>query len=207
MPRPGLFRPDADRRRTLLAYRYTAKGFSPVHRRGNARGRERDRLPGPGSRGAAIRWSRSGTPDRLPAWIWIRSPPTRGPYKPIAQIAAGIDLSGAGRLQGLCRGRQSAPNFADPLGLHVDLTAAVYSGRRHRQRRATAHQIGFGVTRRGKLRLKYNATDFYDLFGPTKDEPQGYSAGVRYHQYWSTRTRRPRVHDQRRVLRRSGYAA
>ncbi|HEX9407725.1 MAG TPA: hypothetical protein VF975_10445, partial [Thermoanaerobaculia bacterium] len=34
-----------------------------------------------------------------------------------------------------------------------------------------------------KVRLGYNATDFYDLFGPTRVSRKGQSASVSYHQY------------------------
>jgi len=72
-------------------------------------------------------------------------------------------------------------NFADPLAMHkLNLAVSITpsEGIPNDQRwhaRATYSRMNW------KARFKYNAADFYDLFGPTKTSRKGYSLGLSYH--------------------------
>jgi hypothetical protein len=69
-------------------------------------------------------------------------------------------------------------NASDPLGLRAfDLTAAVSPGRERLHLKFGYDGVPW------KIRLGLNATDFYDLFGPTKVSRKGRAASVSYHHY------------------------
>lgn len=71
-------------------------------------------------------------------------------------------------------------NFAGPIGLHsFDLTASYTpNGRLPKNERL---HLDFNYAHWGlKINAKYNAADFYDLFGPTKTSRKGYSLGLQY---------------------------
>ncbi len=175
----GFFRPIPLTDNKVLAYSYNAKGFSPVL------------VPiEPRQDLAAIDYLGQQVVERHPVVKdWNAGSPARvdldkvttyaGPYRPIAQTRLGSvypvlegykDTAAAGlRL-----------NFSDPLGLNAfDITAAVSNGNSDERLHLKA---GFDHTP-WKLRLNYNATDFYDLFGPTKTSRKGHSAALSYHQY------------------------
>ncbi|NIR52730.1 hypothetical protein GWO43_29345, partial [candidate division KSB1 bacterium] len=71
-------------------------------------------------------------------------------------------------------------NFQDQLGLSgFDLTAS-YSPDRDLPSDERVH-VGFNFHHwQWKLTAKYNDSDFYDLFGPTKTSRKGYSVGLEY---------------------------
>ncbi|HSP17749.1 MAG TPA: hypothetical protein VLV78_23595 [Thermoanaerobaculia bacterium] len=176
----GLFRPIPISSDEMIAYRYTTKGFSPVriavHPREDI---------------SAINYLGQEVVERFPVVkTWNAGSPARvnldevttyaGPYRPVAQTRLGAvypvlegykDTVAAG----------ARLNFSDPLGLNsMELTAAV-SPRSHGNERA---HIKFGLDHAPwKLRLNYNATDFYDLFGPTKTSRKGHSASLSYHHF------------------------
>lgn len=176
----GLFRPIPISQTEMVAYRYTAKGFTPVV------------LPiKPREDINAIDYLGQQVVERFPiVKSWNAGSPARinldqvttyaGPYKPIAQTRLGS-------VYPVIEGYKSTVaaglrlNFSDPLGLNqVDLTAAVSNARKNDERLHL--KLGFDHTP-WRLRLHYNATDFYDLFGPTKVSRKGYSAAGAYHQF------------------------
>ena len=176
----GLFRPIAISTSEMVAYKYTSKGFTPVV----IPIKTREDIN-------AINYLGQRVVERFPiVKSWNAGSPARvdldkvttyaGPYRPIAQTRLGSvypvlegyrDTVAAGvRL-----------NFSDPLGLNsVDVTAAVSNT--HKSDERLHFKLGFDHTP-WRLRLNYNATDFYDLFGPTKVSRKGYSAAGAYHQF------------------------
>ncbi len=176
----GLFRPIPVSPQEMIAYRYTSKGFSPVriaiHPREDI---------------SAINYLGQEVVERYPiVKSWNAGSPARvnldevttyaGPYRPVAQTRLGAvypvlegykDTVAAG----------ARLNFSDPLGLNaIDLTAAISPRSDSKER----FHVKAGLDHAPwKVRLNYNATDFYDLFGPTKTSRKGHSASISYHQY------------------------
>ncbi len=176
----GLFRPIPISSTQMIAYKYTSRGFTPVV------------LPiQPRDDINAIDYLGQQVVERFPVVkSWNAGSPARvnvdevttyaGPYKPIAQTRLGS-------VYPVIEGYKSTVaaglrlNFSDPLGLNqVDLTAAVSNARKNEERLHL--KLGFDHTP-WRLRVNYNATDFYDLFGPTKVSRKGYSAAGAYHQF------------------------
>jgi hypothetical protein len=173
----GLFRPIPMADGRLLAYRYSASGFSPVIV-------QEEVLTDLN----AIRYLGQQVAEKRPVVKeWIAGSPARidldevttysGLYHPVRQI-------GLGSVYPVVEGYRDSVavglrfNFADPLGLHaLDLTAAI-SPEENVPSDERIH-LKFGYDRSPwKLRLRWNASDFYDLFGPTKTSRKGYSASV-----------------------------
>ena len=178
----GLFRPiPTGEPDELIAYRYTAKGFSPV--RVAAAVREDIN---------AIRYLGQQVVERHPVVKeWNAGSPARvnldevttgaGDYRMFPQLRRGsVYPVLEGYKDTVAAGVRM--NFADPLGLNVvDITAAVSGGNVDSDER---YHLKVGYDRAPwSLRLAYNATDFYDLFGPTKVSRKGHSAGLTYHRF------------------------
>ncbi|MGZ8850480.1 MAG: YncE family protein [Thermoanaerobaculia bacterium] len=176
----GLFRPMAISNDSMIAYRYTARGFSPVFVGIKARQDIN-----------AINYLGQQVVERHPiVKTWNAGSPARvnldevttyaGPYRPMLQTRLGS-------LYPVVEGYKSTAaagirfNFSDPLGLNtIDVTAAASpqsaSSERLHLKAGLEHPPW-------KLRLNYNATDFYDLFGPTRTSRKGHSAALSYHQF------------------------
>jgi hypothetical protein len=74
-------------------------------------------------------------------------------------------------------------NFADPMGLRaLKVTTAVTAGDGVDDSERF-HASAVYNAAPWELQLRYNATDFYDLFGPTKTSRKGYSAAGTYGRY------------------------
>jgi len=175
----GLFRPIPISPDTMVAYRYTSKGFSPVTIRIEPRQDVN-----------AINYLGQEVVERHPVVkSWNAGSPARvnldevttyaGPYRPFAETRLGSFYPVVeGYKDTVAAGVRF--NFSDPLGLNsADLTAALSggdSGERLHLKAGLDHTPW-------KLRLNYNATDFYDLFGPTKTSRKGHSASLSYHQF------------------------
>jgi len=177
----GLFRPIPLSDHDLIAYQYTAKGFSPV------------RLPSePREDITAIRYLGQQVVEKHPVVkSWNAGSPARvnldqvttytGPYRPFSRLRLGS-------VYPVIEGYKNTAtaglrfNVSDPLGLRAfDLTAAVSPG--HVKSDERLHfKLGYDGSP-WRVRLRYNATDFYDLFGPTKTSRKGYSAFTSYHQF------------------------
>jgi len=71
-------------------------------------------------------------------------------------------------------------NFMGPIGLHnINLTGS-YSPANNLSNDERWHGDLSYAYMNWKVRLTYNAADFYDLFGPTKVSRKGYSLGIQY---------------------------
>jgi hypothetical protein len=178
----GYFRPLPVASDRLIAYRYTSQGFLPVE------------LPIEVLEDInAIEYLGQQIADNHPiVKEWNAGSPARvnldevttytGPYTPVAQL-------GLGSVYPVIEGYKDSVaagfrfNFADPLGLNaIDFTAA-YSPDDKLDSDERLH-LNLGYRRAPwEVRLKHNATDFYDLFGPTKVGRKGYSGGVTYRDY------------------------
>lgn len=177
----GLFRPVPIDHRDLIAYRYTARGFAPV------------RIPiQPRQDITAIRYLGQEVVEKHPVVkSWNAGSPARvnldevttytGPYRPWSRLRLGS-------VYPVVEGYKNTAtaglrfNASDPLGLRAfDFTAAV-SPRQEKRDERLHLKLGFDGAP-WRVRLRYNATDFYDLFGPTKTSRKGYSASAAYHQF------------------------
>jgi hypothetical protein len=173
----GLFRPIPISEDTMIAYRYTSRGFSPVL------------VPiQPREDVSAINYLGQQVVERYPiVKSWNAGSPARvkldevttyaGRYSPVRQTRLGSFYPVVeGYKDTVAAGMRF--NFSDPLGLNtVDVTAAISRGAEKTHLKAGWEHVPW------KLRLNYNATDFYDLFGPTKTSRKGHSATLSYHQY------------------------
>ncbi|MEO8216178.1 MAG: hypothetical protein ABI718_03760 [Acidobacteriota bacterium] len=178
----GLFRPVSFSDNTLLAFRYTTGGFVPVLlpievrediNAVNYLGQEVvEKYP-------IVKSWNAGSPARVDL---DKITTYNGPYDAFSQIRLGsVYPVLEGYKDTVAAGLRF--NASDPLGLDsIDLTAA-YSPDNSLKSDERLH-LNFGYSHSPwKVRLKYNATDFYDLFGPTKVSRKGYSAAGSYQKY------------------------
>jgi hypothetical protein len=178
----GLFRPLPVGNDRLLAWRYTAKGFSPV----TIPMETREDINAINYLGQEVvekhpivkEWN-AGSPARIDL---DEKTTFTGPYNPIAQLGLGsIYPVLEGYKDSVAAGFRA--DFADPLGLHsVDLTLAYTPDDAIDSDEKLHANLGWSRAP-WDVRLKYNATDFYDLFGPTKQSRKGHSGEVNYHRY------------------------
>lgn len=178
----GLFRPVPLSDDQLLAYRYTTKGFIPV----TIPIEVREDL-------SAVNYLGQEVVEKFPiVKSWSAGSPARvdldkvttyaGPYKAVGQMHLGsVYPVLEGYKDTLAAGLRL--NFSDPLGLHsVDVTAAYSEDDELEDDERLHLKVGWEHAP-WNVRLKYNATDFYDLFGPTRTSRKGYSGAVSYHDY------------------------
>jgi len=178
----GLFRPVMIGDDKLAAFRYSATGFVPV----TLPIAVREDI-------SAIHYLGQEVVDKYPIVKgWNAGSPARvdldkvstyvGAYRPLSQMRmASIYPVLEGYKNSVVAGVRA--NFSDPLGLHsVDLTAG-YSPDGDLGADERLH-VSLGYDHAPwKVRLRYNASDFYDLFGPTRTSRKGHSAAVSYHDY------------------------
>jgi len=178
----GLFRPVPIADDTLLAFHYAATGFVPVTLPIDVR-----------EDVSAIHYLGQEVVDKYPiVKSWNAGSPARvnldqvttysGPYRPLSQMRLGsVYPILEGYKDSVAAGVRV--NLSDPLGLHsVDVTAG-YSPDRELEDDERLHLKAGYDHAPWKVRLNYNATDFYDLFGPTKTSRKGHSAAISYHDY------------------------
>ncbi len=178
----GLFRPVALDDDTIVAWRYTATGFAPVR----ARIGVREDLN-------AIEYLGQQVAENYPEVKgWIVGSPARvdldrvttftGAYAPLRQLGlSSVYPVLEGYKDSMAAGVRF--NFADPLGLHaIDLTVAATSDHDLDDDESLHVKLAWSHAP-WKVRLRYNATDFYDMFGPTKTSRKGHSALVSYGNY------------------------
>ncbi|HVS33099.1 MAG TPA: hypothetical protein VMS98_16755 [Thermoanaerobaculia bacterium] len=177
----GLFRPMPIAGDRLLAYRYTAKGFAPVIVPVNVL-----------EDVSAIEYLGQQVVERHPVVAeWNAGSPARvnldlvttytGRYRVFPQFRLGSIYPVVEGYKDTVAGGVRM-NFSDPLGLNsLDVTAALSAGEGDSDERLHL-KVGYDRIP-WRVRLNYNATDFYDLFGPTKSSRKGYSAGVSYRQF------------------------
>src|SRR5205807_644453 len=165
---------------SMIDYHYTAKGFAPV------------RLPIEVRNDlSAIDYLGQQVVEKHPiVKEWNAGSPARvnldevttyaGPYHPFARVRFGsVYPVVEGYKTKIAAGLRF--NASDPLGLRsFDATVAVSPSRELRSDERLHAKIEYdGVP--WKVRLGYNATDFYDLFGPTRVSRKGELASVSYH--------------------------
>lgn len=175
----GLFRPMPIGDGRIAAYSYTSKGFAPVI----VPDAVREDI-------SAIDYLGQQVVERHPVVKeWNAGSPARvdldavttysGPYRVFPQFRLGSIYPVLEGYKDTVAGGVRM-TFGDPLGLNsLDVTAAVSDSdddeRLHLKVRYDRAPW--------RMHLNYNATDFYDMFGPTKSSRKGYSAGASYHRY------------------------
>ncbi|HUP50370.1 MAG TPA: hypothetical protein VNA04_16455 [Thermoanaerobaculia bacterium] len=177
----GLFRPLPLSDDRLVAYRYTAGGFTPVVVPIEVR-EDINAIEYLGQqvveRHPVVKEWNAGSPARVNL---DETTTYAGEYRVFSQVRLGSVYPIVEGYRDTVAGGVRM-NFADPLGLmSFDVTAAVSAGDVASDER---FHLKMGYERAPwRVRLHYNATDFYDLFGPTKSSRKGHSASVAYHQY------------------------
>lgn len=178
----GLFRPIPISNDTMIAYHYTAKGFSPV------------RVPIAATEDInAIQYLGQQVVEQHPiVKSWNAGSPARvnldqvttyaGPYLPFRRLRLGsVYPVVEGYKNTVAAGLRL--NAADPLGFRsFDVTAAYSPDHTLKSNEKFHLKIGYDGPP-WKVRLQYNGTDFYDLFGPTRVSRKGEAAEAAYHQY------------------------
>ena len=175
----GLFAPTPVDNAHLIALRFATTGFVPTLIEAN-----------PTDEMSAISFLGEQISKRHPEVLSWAMPPTatipfeanvtrRGTYRPLRELAL---QSAIPMVQGY---KDSAAvgfsaQFADPMGFDSVLVDASYSPDRALPAKERAHiEIDFHHSQ-WTLGAKWNAADFYDLFGPTKRSRAGYSGYVSY---------------------------
>ncbi|MBM4162717.1 MAG: hypothetical protein FJ217_16685, partial [Ignavibacteria bacterium] len=178
----GLFRPVPISDDSLIAFHYTGKGFVPVMIENK-----------PVYDVKAIRYLGNDVVQKYPELErWQTPPPSRikldsltlyaGTYRPIS----GFRLAS---LYPIVEGYKEFPsygvrlNFSDPLMLNRLDFAASYSPNTLIPASERFHASVNFKSWKWTLSGKYNAADFYDLFGPTKLSRAGYALTLGYRDY------------------------
>ncbi len=178
----GLFRPIPIAPDKLLAYRYTAAGFVPVT------------LPVSTTEDvSAINYLGQQVVEKFPiVKTWNAGSPARidldkvttyaGPYLPWREERLGTIYPVVEGYKGFVTAGMRV-NMSDPLALNsFDFTAGVTlhndvpSNERFHAKLGWEHSPW-------SVKLRYNATDFYDLFGPVRVSRKGESASVSFHNF------------------------
>jgi hypothetical protein len=178
----GLFRPAQFGRDSVLAFRYTGKGFLPVVVPAQVR---EDVSP--------IVYLGQAVVEKYPVLTqWKIPPPSsvnidsltihEGEYNAWSELSV---ASAYPVIEGykVYTSAGIRANLLDPLGVAgITVTASVSPARSipNDERFHAAAELRWWQWR---LNATYNAADFYDLFGPTKTSRKGYSAGLRYSDY------------------------
>jgi hypothetical protein len=178
----GLFHPLSFVTDSLIAFRYTAKGFLPVAFKQVVR-----------EDVSAINFLGQAIVDRYPVVTTWKIPPPSvvnidslttfvGEYHPWDYTA----LSSAypvieGYKDVTTVGARS--NFQDILGVNSVMLRASYSPSRSVPRDERLHAAAELRWWEWKLSASYNAADFYDLFGPTKTSRKGVAVGIEWSQF------------------------
>lgn len=188
----GFFRPIPVSDHTLLGFRYTTKGFLPVE----FAVARRDDLN-------AIQYLGQQVAERHPMVKgWNAGSPARvnldevttysGRYRPFREMRlASVYPVAEGYKDSVALGLRF--NLADPLALHTLDVTTSYSPDEELDDEERFHFKAGYEHAPWEVRLKYNSTDFYDLFGPTKTSRKGHSASVSYHN--SLIYERPKIFD------------
>ncbi len=178
----GLFRPVPISPDSLVAFRYTARGFLPVMIANTTR----DDVH-------AISYLGQSVVDMHPVVKdWILPPPSpqrinidsltvsAGDYSGLAHIQLGsIYPIGQGYKNTVAWGARA--NLFDPLLMHNFEMTASYSPNQGLDPAERFHASLRYTYWQWSIRAGYNSADFYDLFGPTKRSRKGNSVTVGYH--------------------------
>ncbi len=177
----GFFRPIPYGRDSLIAFRYTGKGFEPVA------------MPvAPTEDVSAVRYLGQEVVDKYPVVTTWKLPPPNPKLINIDSLTiykGEYNSFGAIRFASLypiVEGYKDVPAYGirgemmDPVGFQaIDFTGS-YSPNRGLSESERFHAAARYRSAFWELALKYNSGDFYDLFGPTKSSRKGYSAELSY---------------------------
>ena len=194
----GLFRPVPMGGDRLLAFRYMARGFIPTE----IPRRTYDDVSAIEFLGARLIEKHPVLGEWQVELPTLRStnpaPEVLEPYRPLAEMgleAAYPSIEGyKGELAGGIHVR-----FSDPVGFDYALISASFSPGGDLPSDERLHLLGQLRHGMWKLTGKYNAGDFYDLFGPTERAREGYSLRVDYE--------RPMVFEPPRTVHLLGHLA
>jgi hypothetical protein len=179
----GYFRPLPISDDTIMAYRYTAEGFQPVL------------LPVAVREDVnAIRYfGQKVVRDHPIVKTWKAGSPGEVDLDEVTTSVGEYDPIGTLRFASMfpvLEGYKDKAavgmrfNFADPLGLQsLKVTAAVSADDDELESNEQFHFSASYSYNKWEAQLRYNATDFYDLFGPTKMSRKGYAADLSFHDY------------------------
>jgi len=199
----GIFRPIPYTEDSLIAFRFTGKGFVPVA------------IPIlPTDDLAPIRYLGQEIVEMHPiVREWKLDPPNpqrinidsltvyKGEYE-------GLGGLGLGSLYPVVQGYKDVytlgmtATIQDPLPVHYFNLTASWSPNRNLPVKERFHGFAEYFYRGWDFSAGYNSADFYDLFGPTKSSRKGYTASINYSEKISEE--RPTVVDYSVTL--SGYA-
>ncbi len=168
----GLFRPFPISDDSVFVYRYSSQGFVP------------GLIPNrPASKVTAIRFLGQELVERRPiVREWIVPPPSTVDLEALTQGPKpyhGLQAFGVESLYPVVEGYKTTAAFglrldlSSPLRLHRASITAAYSPASEADERF--HIKGAYHYRSFSLEGGYNATDFYDLFGPTRSTRKGYA--------------------------------
>ena len=171
----GFFRPVPLGGDSLVVFRYTGERVRARADRGEAaRGRERDHVPRRSAWSRSGRCSSAGRCRRRPR---SRSTPDHAYQgrlprrsRSMRLVVALSDRRGATRT---ARRRGCRRAFSDPIGLHNASLSGVVTPQDGSDDDERCHAPSGYKRYSLSARLRYNPASFYDLFGPTKSEPQG----------------------------------
>lgn len=194
----GYFRPVPVGDDRLLAFRYTATGFIPSE------------IPRKTYQDvSAIEFLGARLVEKYPVLTeWqvdlpaLRStnpsPEKLGAYRPLAELGLEAIYPSIEGYKGEWAGGVHA-RFSDPVGFDYALISASYSPGQDLPSDERLHLMGQLRHGMWKVTGKYNAGDFYDLFGPTERAREGYSLRVDYE--------RPTVFEPPRTVYLLGHLA
>jgi hypothetical protein len=193
----GYFRPIPFSPDSLLAYRFGAKGFAPVVIRNEVL-----------TDVNAVRYLGQQVVEAHPeVKEWNAGSPARVDLDAVTRRTGDYNALRSVRLASMfptVEGYKDSAvvgmrfNFADPLGLHsLKVTTGITADRSSSDERLHLTALYRHGGWEGQVR--YNATDFYDLFGPTKTSRKGHSVSGDYSHFV--------IYDQPRTLEYSVGAA
>jgi hypothetical protein len=177
----GLFRPVPYSADSLLAFEYTGDGFFPVRIENK-----------PAERVSAIRFLGQEVVERHPVVTeWMLRPPAPGTLNPDSLIISRGDYHAGKRLSliaayPIVHGYKDYVaggvrlDFSDPLRLQKMNITAGWSPHPGLDTDEQFHASWLYEMSSMRFFASYNASDFYDLFGPTKTSRKGYSVGMGY---------------------------
>jgi len=178
----GYFRPIPLSGDRLMAYRYTAKGFVPVE----LPVRTTENLNAVEYLGqktfedhGELRDWKAGSPGDIDL---DKVTTATGPYSPMKSFRfASMFPVVEGYKDSAVIGMRM--NFADPMNLRTLKVTGAVSASSSIPASERFHASAVYAASPWEVDLRYNASDFYDLFGPTKTSRKGYSAEGTYEKY------------------------
>ncbi len=199
----GMFRPIPYTADSIIAFRFSSKGFMPVA------------IPiRPTEDVAPINFLGQQIVEQYPVVKeWKLEPPNPSRINIDSLTTNKGEYEGLGELRlasmyPVVQGYKNvytlglAASVSDPLPVHYFSMTGSYSPNRDLPEKERFHVLAQYLFRGWSFSAGYNSADFYDLFGPTKSSRKGYAGEVVYRE--TVFEERPRVLDYAITL--SGYA-